>query len=67
VTWSLSYLRSLRGRYRFVVVDCEDIRTWGGNATDWKNATHVDQLNMRRMLRYVVARSAGALAAQPAG
>lgn len=67
VTWSLSYLRSLRGRYRFVVVDCEDIRTWGGNATDWKNATHVDQLNMRRMLRYVVAHSAGALAAQPAG
>jgi len=62
VATSLRYLQSLRGRYRFVVVNCEDIRTWGGNAADWKNATHVDQLNMRRMLRYVVAHSDGALA-----
>lgn len=61
VTWSLSYLRSLRSRYRFVVVNCEDIRTWGGSADDWKNATHVDRLNMRRMLQYVVAHSDGAL------
>lgn len=59
---SLDYLRSLRSRYRFVVVDCEDIHAWGGTDYDWKNATHVDQFNMRRMLRYVVAHSAGALA-----
>jgi hypothetical protein len=58
---SLDYLRSLRPRYRFVVVNCEDIYSCGGNASDWSNATHVDRLNMRRMLRYVVAHSHGAL------
>jgi hypothetical protein len=58
---SLDYLRSLRTRYRFVVVNCEDIYTCGGNASDWSNATHVDQLNMRRILRYVVAHSDRAL------
>jgi hypothetical protein len=58
---SLDYLRRLRARYDFVVVDCENIRTWGGTTTDWKNPGHVDQLNMRRMLRYIVARSNGAL------
>jgi predicted MFS family arabinose efflux permease len=34
---------------------------WGGNASDWTNAKHVDRLNMRRMLRYIVAHSDGAL------
>jgi hypothetical protein len=60
-TGSLAYLRSLRGRYDFVVVDCEDIHTWGGTDYDWKNAGHVNQFNMRRMLKYVVAHSDGAL------
>ena len=58
---SLDYLRRLRTHYDFVVVDCEDIHAWGGTDYDWKNATHVDQRNMRRMLRYVVAHSDGAL------
>jgi hypothetical protein len=58
---SLDYLRSLRRRFDFVVVNCEDIHSWGGTDSNWKNATHVDQLNMRRMLRYVVAHSDGAL------
>ncbi len=60
-TSSLDYLRSLRTKYDFVVVDCEDIHAWGGTASDWKNASHVDQLNMRRLLRYAVAHSDGAL------
>jgi hypothetical protein len=60
-TASLDYLRSLQPRYDFVVVDCEDIRTWGGTDYDWTNASHVDRANMRRMLRYVVAHSGGAL------
>lgn len=60
-TSSLRYLQSLRGRYDFVVVDCEDVRRWGGTDDDWTNATHVDRLNMRRMLRYIVAHSDGAL------
>jgi len=60
-TYSLDYLRQLRSRYDFVVVDCENIHTCGGNDTDWKNATHVDRFNMRRMLKYIVAHSDGAL------
>ena len=34
---------------------------WGGTARDWSNATHVNRANMRRLLRYVVAHSDGAL------
>ena len=58
---SLTYLHSLRTRYRFVVVNCENVHVWGGTASDWTNARHIDQLNMRRMLRYAVAHSDGAL------
>jgi hypothetical protein len=61
MTSSLDYLSSLRKRFDFVVVNCEDIHAWGGTDSNWKNATHVDQLNMRRMLRYVVAHADGAL------
>jgi hypothetical protein len=60
-TSSLNYLRALRARYDFVVVNCEDIHTWGGTDTDWVNPTHVNRTNMRRMLRYIVAHSNGAL------
>ena len=60
-TSSLDYLHSLHSRYRFVVVDCENIHAWGGTDYDWKNATHIDQFNMRRLLRYVVAHANGAL------
>jgi hypothetical protein len=58
---SLAYLRDLQSRLRLVVVDCEDSRVWGGRDDDWSNPTHVDLANMRRMLRYVVAHSGGAL------
>ena len=60
-TNSLDYLHSLRPRYDFVVVDCQDIHKWGGTDYDWTNATHVDRANMRRMLRYIVTHSDGAL------
>jgi len=60
-TSSLDYLRSLQPRYHFVVVDCQDIHSWGGTGDDWTNPTHVDRANMRRMLRYIVAHSDGAL------
>jgi len=33
----------------------------GGTACDWMNANHVNRLNMRRMLKYIVAHSDGAL------
>jgi hypothetical protein len=60
-TTSLDYLRRLQARLDFVVVDCRDIRAWGGSADDFTNPTHVNWRNMRRMLRYIVAHSAGAL------
>ena len=60
-TASLDYLHSLESRYDFVVVDCRDIRKWGGTDYDWENATHVDRANMRRMLRYIVNHSDDAL------
>jgi hypothetical protein len=58
---ALEYLGRLRRRLDFVVVDCEDIRTWGGSAANFTNATHVDRVNMRRMLRYIVSHADGAL------
>jgi len=58
---SLVKIAELHRRFRFVFVDAQDIRTWGGTAYDWSNATHVNRANMRRLLRYVVAHSAGAL------
>lgn len=58
---SLAELHKLQKHYRFVVVDCSDISKWGGKARDFNNATHVNRRNMRRMLRYIVARSHGAL------
>jgi len=60
-TSSLDYLRSLQSVHNLVIVDCEDSAAWGGKAADWSNPTHVDRANMRRMLRYVVTHSQGAL------
>jgi hypothetical protein len=59
---SLAYLRNLRRRgFDFVVVNCQDIRTWDGRPEDFANPTHVNWKNMRRMLRYIVTHSGGAL------
>ena len=58
---ALAYLRRLQQRLDFVFVDAQDIRRWGGSSADWSNATHVNRTNMRRLLRYVVAHSGGAL------
>jgi hypothetical protein len=58
---ALAYLRRLHRRLDFVFVDGQDIRSWRGSPADWSNATHVNRPNMRRLLRYVVAHSGGAL------
>ncbi len=58
---ALAELHKLQKHYRFVVVDGSDIRVWGGKARDFNNATHINRRNMRRLLRYVVAHSHGAL------
>src|SRR5712691_2878994 len=38
------YLGRLRQRLDFVLVDCEDIRAWGGSAAEFADATHVDRV-----------------------
>ena len=58
---ALAYLHRLQQRLDFVLVDCQDIRRWGGSSTEWSNSTHVNRRNMRRMLRYVIAHSDGEL------
>jgi len=58
---TLEMVAKLHRRFRFVFVDAEDIRKWGGNDRDWTNATHINRANMRTLLRYVVAHSDGAL------
>lgn len=58
---ALEYLRELRTRFAFVLVDAEDIRVWRGSPTDFSNANHVNRQNMRRLLEYIVAHSRGAL------
>jgi hypothetical protein len=58
---TLEKVAELHKRFRFVFVDAQDIRKWGGTAADWSNATHINRANMRRLLRYVVAHSDGAL------
>jgi len=58
---ALAYLQTLHGRFDFVLVDCQDIRAWGGSARDFSNPTHVNQRNMRRMLAYIVRNAGGVL------
>jgi hypothetical protein len=58
---TLEKVSQLHRQFRFVFVDCEDSRKWGGTNYDWTNATHVNRANMRRELRYIVAHSDGAL------
>jgi hypothetical protein len=58
---TLEKLAELRRRFRFVVVDAEDSRRWGGDPRDWTNASHVNRANMRLELKYIVAHSDGAL------
>jgi hypothetical protein len=60
-TASLDYLHSLKSRHAFVVVNCQNIHTWDGTDYDWTSPTHVNTTNMRRMLRYIVSHSDGAL------
>lgn len=59
--YSSAYLARLHHRFDFVVVDAEDIRTWGGSASGFWDPTHINFANMRTLLRYIVDRAGGAL------
>jgi len=56
-----AYLKRLHDRFDFVVVNGQDIRRWGGSADDFSDPTHINEANMRRLLRYVVTESGRAL------
>jgi hypothetical protein len=58
---ALAELQKLQKQYHFVVVDGSNIHDWGGKAKWFNNATHINRLNMRLLLTYVVAHSDGAL------
>jgi hypothetical protein len=58
---TMEKLAQLHKRFRFVVVNCEDMRKWHGTKRDWSNASHVNRANMRRELHYIVAHSDGVL------
>jgi hypothetical protein len=58
---TLEKLAQLRKRFRFVLVDCENSHTWGGDSKDWTNASHVNRANMQLELRYIVDHSHGVL------
>jgi hypothetical protein len=60
-TATFDKLAELHRKYRFVFVDAQDIRKWGGTARDWSNATHINRANMRRLLPYIVTHSQGTL------
>ncbi len=57
-----TYIAWLRKRYRFALVNGENIHAWGGKASDFTNIDHIDRRNMDRLLRYVVHHSGGVLA-----
>ncbi len=61
LTAARTYLAWLRERYRFVLVNGENIHMWGGKASDFENIDHIDRTNMDRLLRYVVHHSDGVL------
>jgi hypothetical protein len=58
---SLEMIAKLHKRFKFVFVDAEDMRKWGGTDVDWSNPTHINRSNMRRLLKYIIAHSQGAL------
>ena len=54
-------LHRLHDRFDFVVVDAEDVRSWGGDPHGFWSVAHIDTANMRRLLPYLVKHSDGAL------
>jgi hypothetical protein len=63
LTAANTYLAWLHARYQFISLNGEDIRTWGGTASDFGSIDHIDRYNMDRLLKWVVAHSNGVLLA----
>ncbi len=58
--WLRAYLSELqKSGHRFALVDCVDIRTFGGTPTGFYDGSHMTVENSRRLLRYCIAEAPG--------
>jgi hypothetical protein len=57
----LAYLRSLQGRYRFVLLDFTHLASFGGRAADFYDGYHMTVANTQRLVNAVLAKAPGAL------
>jgi hypothetical protein len=51
----IAYLRSLRGRYAFQLLDYTEIASFGGSADGFYDGAHVKRENARRIVKQVLA------------
>jgi hypothetical protein len=56
-----SYLDSLHGRLRFIVVDRRDLRSYGGSPSEFYDGIHLHVANMRKLLASAVQEAGPAL------
>ena len=61
----LRALALLHRRYRFVVVDTTELSSFGGSPDGFTDARHLDERNMQKVLRHVVASSGDVLRRRP--
>jgi hypothetical protein len=57
----LAYIRTLRSRYRFELLDLTYLSSFGGKPDDFYDGFHMTLPNVRRMLDEIVRRTHGAL------
>jgi len=63
----LTYLRSLQGRYDFVILDMTDPRVFGFDRHEWYDGVHMTTVNTRRAVDYIIRQTGGWPPAQPPG
>jgi hypothetical protein len=57
--WLMKYLRNLQGHLDFRVLNCLNIKTFGGTAEGFYDGSHLNAANSRRLIRYLVAHAPG--------
>ena len=61
----VTYLRSLQGRYDFVILDMTDPRVFGFDRHEWYDGVHMTTVNTRRAVDYIIRQTGGWPPAQP--
>jgi hypothetical protein len=57
--WLRGYLKRLQGTLDFRVLNCLDIRTFGGDPAGFYDGAHLTAENSRRLIRYCIAHAPG--------